>query len=152
MLLAQVSSGWAPPELLSQETEHLKFRKGVLLSGQFKWIEHWTNHLKDYFFASLSTWIFFHAGMIGAMSRKWHTCLCVLNKSLLWMTRYINDLSVCLGSGGTELIFERSGTFSQVTDSVCLQASVSGTVCVSKSVRANCDKGGPDGVFSVFEY
>lgn len=51
-------------------------------------------------------------------------------------------------SGGTELIFERSGTFSQVTDSVCLQESGSGTVQVSKRVRADSDKGGSGRVYS----
>lgn len=48
------------------------------------------------------------------------TRLCVPNKSLLWLDHYVNDLCDRLGAGGTELIFERSGTFSQVTDSVCL--------------------------------
>lgn len=44
-------------------------------------------------------------------------------------------------------MFERSGTFSQVTDSECLQASKSGAVCVSKRERAHSDKSSPAGVF-----
>lgn len=48
-------------------------------------------------------------------------------------------------------MFERSGTFSQVTDSVCLQASTPGAVCVSKRERAHSDKGSPAGVLVVFE-
>lgn len=81
------------------------------------------------------------------MNRKRHMCLCVLNKSLLWMVHYINDLSVWLGAGRAELMFERSGAFSQVTDSVCLQVSKSGAVCVSKRGRAHSDKRSPAGVF-----
>lgn len=66
------------------------------------------------------------------MSRKWHTCLCVPNKSILWMVHYINDLSVWLRAGRAELMFERSGPFSQVTGSVCLQASEPGAVCIQE--------------------
>lgn len=75
------------------------------------------------------------------------TRLCAPNKGLLWMDHYINDLCDCLGAGGTELIFERSGTFSQVTDSMCLQATESGALSESKRMRTDSGKGGPDGVF-----
>lgn len=48
-------------------------------------------------------------------------------------------------------MFERSGAFSQVTDSVCLQVSKSGAVCVSKRGRAHSDKRSPAEFSVVFE-